>query len=509
MSIRKRVLALAGAGAAALVLGGLGALHSSHTALAGLASTSATGCVNSPSAANIQFATFGAGGPIANPNQLPVAGATTAAGNAALSVTNPTGVITCGTVVQDFNGTDNDGNINTVDGGVFTATVTGPVVILESNGPTFSWNCGATNPPAVLPPAPGGNETCQGGVAALVPPPAPPAAPATPVVSPSQGNTYHVGFQPGTSFGLVGTATPSISTTVVFARFPALGGGAVVSSTAIITVLLPAYVMTLSPSPATIPAALPTSTTAQGSVITAQLYHASTTPCVPISTITGFTTTLICGIGPVNPIVPAGTVALVPGAESGVVTFATSAGIFAAAGASPAGPTVVNPSVGAAQVISVHCGAIPATAPTILIPTIGLTTGLTVTACQTVTATLVGGGAAGTATIVANFVGDFTGATAQAETTVNLAPGPITVPLSTGCNEVITPASLAAGSNGAAVAALATNFSVSSIWVFNNSTHTFQALYFAQAGAPTDISAVGPNQSVFICGTGAGTFRVA
>jgi hypothetical protein len=29
------------------------------------------------------------------------------------------------------------------------------------------------------------------------------------------------------------------------------------------------------------------------------------------------------------------------------------------------------------------------------------------------------------------------------------------------------------------------------------------------AGAPTDISAVGPNQSVFICGTGSGTFRTA
>jgi len=158
----------------------------------------------------------------------------------------------------------------------------------------------------------------------------------------------------------------------------------------------------------------------------------------------------------------------------------------------------------------VHCGALPNTFPTTLIPTPGLLTGVNFSsACQSVTATLVGGGEAGTADVVANFVGDFTGSTTQAAVTVNLTPGPITTTLTTGCNEVITPASLAAGSNGAAVAALATNFNVMSIWVFNNATHTFQALYFSTTGAPTDISAVGPGQSVFVCGTGSGTFRVA
>ena len=35
--------------------------------------------------------------------------------------------------------------------------------------------------------------------------------------------------------------------------------------------------------------------------------------------------------------------------------------------------------------------------------------------------------------------------------------------------------SLAGGSNGAAVVALASGFNVQSIWVFNNATHTFQA----------------------------------
>jgi len=142
------------------------------------------------------------------------------------------------------------------------------------------------------------------------------------------------------------------------------------------------------------------------------------------------------------------------------------------------------------------------------VPTPGLITQLGLTSCQSVTATLVGGGSAGTATVVVNFVGDFTGAQAVQETTVNMTPGPITVALSTGCNEVLTPPNLAFGAGGAAVAALASGFNVSSIWVFNNATHTFQALYFSPAG-PTDIASVGPNQSVFVCGTGAGTFKVS
>jgi hypothetical protein len=47
---------------------------------------------------------------------------------------------------------------------------------------------------------------------------------------------------------------------------------------------------------------------------------------------------------------------------------------------------------------------------------------------------------------------------------------------------------------------------VVSIWMFNNSLHAFQAGYFSTAGAPTDISTVGPNQSLFICVSGAATF---
>jgi hypothetical protein len=81
-----------------------------------------------------------------------------------------------------------------------------------------------------------------------------------------------------------------------------------------------------------------------------------------------------------------------------------------------------------------------------------------------------------------------------------------TVGLSNGCNQVVTPVYLGAGAGGAAVAALASGLNVTSIWVFNNATHTFQALYFAPAG-PADIGSVSGGQSVFVCGTGSGFFR--
>ena len=194
-----------------------------------------------------------------------------------------------------------------------------------------------------------------------------------------------------------------------------------------------------------------------------------------------------------------------PGVEPGVVTFNTSLGIWV--GTSQTGGIITTNT--AAQTVSVQCGNQPATNPLITSPLLGQAFALGLTSCVSVTATLAGGGAAGTAIIVVSYIGDFTGTTAQQTTEVNLVPGPSTVNLSTGCNEVITPPSLAPGSNSAAVLKLVTGFNVSSIWMFSNATHTFLALYFSATGAPTDISAVAGGQSIFICGTGAGTFQVS
>jgi len=497
----KRVLALTGVSAAALLVGGAGLFHTSQPTFALQPTTMAVGCSNTNDPTTISFAAAGAAG-ITSQTQT----GATAAGltPATLSLSTPLAVVLCGVVATDQPTGGVDANPYTIDGGSFTARVNAPGQILESNGLQYSWNCGALGPAAAV------VDSCKG--AATVPVAGPVAA--VTAAQPMPGNTYHVYLAAGSTFGIIGTATPIITTNVTWTPTGLIAGQtAVTSPSAGIGIVAPAYTIVLSANPSTIPANLPTSTSAQGSVITATLYHAATSSVCTVL-IPGAIPTIACsaggGIAGPAALVTGAAAILAPGAESGVVTFATNLGVFASVGAAPAGPSIVNVT-GASQTVSVHCGTIPNTYPTTLIPTPGLVTTLTLNSCTQVSATLVGGGEAGTATVIANFVGDATGAQAlpQGGVTVNLTPGPITVSLSTGCNEVITPAALAGGSNGAAVAALASGFNVQSIWVFNNATHTFQALFFAAAGAPTDISSVGPNQSVFICGTGAGTFRVA
>ncbi|MHB8575868.1 MAG: hypothetical protein ACYDCQ_11130, partial [Dehalococcoidia bacterium] len=112
--------------------------------------------------------------------------------------------------------------------------------------------------------------------------------------------------------------------------------------------------------------------------------------------------------------------------------------------------------------------------------------------------------------VTGTYVADFTGATATAATTVALTASSPTVSLSRGCNEVITGPTTSAAASATVILGLVSPSSVVvSIWQFNNSLHAFQALYFSTAGAPTDISSVGPNQSIFICVSGAATFTVS
>jgi len=481
LTSRKRLVALAAAAAMALLLGGaMHALSSVPAAFAATPTTGAVGCANSSDPTQITFS-IGVGGIINNQNQNTVPG--TAPGTLSMAV--PLGQVLCGVVFQD-----GDANPNQVDSGSITASVNAPAEISESNGTTYSWWCGSASTP--------------NGCASAEP------NKAGTLVNPWAANTFHVGLAPGASFGTIGTATPTITVSATWtgnlgsAPFPTY-----TTPMALIGIVAPSYTLTLSASPATIPAQIPASNAiAAGTVITATLSHAATNSvCVRIST--GSTTT-VCSSGANAPALiganPSSSVAYVQGAESGTINFSTNLGNFFAAGPAPAGPTLSS-TTAAVQSIAVRCGPIPNTPPTTLIPTTGLVTGLGTSSCQTVTATLVGGGASGTATVVANFIGDYTGTTAQSQTTVNLAPGPLTSSLTAGCSELVTPVVLAPGSNGAAVAALASNFTVQSIWVFNNALHGFQALYFPQNGAPTDVAAVGPGQSVFVCGTGSGAVR--
>jgi hypothetical protein len=146
-------------------------------------------------------------------------------------------------------------------------------------------------------------------------------------------------------------------------------------------------------------------------------------------------------------------------------------------------------------------------APLLLIPQLGQNFTFVTNQCTTATASLIGGGNVGPATIVATFVGDFTGATVQGATNVQITPAPALRPLTRGCNEVITPANTPVGASFASIAAQVSPASaVVSIWVFNNALHAFQAGFFSTAGAPTDVASTGPNMSVFICVSGAATF---
>lgn len=524
MSIRKRVLAFAAAGAAALMLGGVVTSHHATRVSAEGATHAAIGCANSTNPLDIAFpATAGV---ITTSNQVTPGPVTPGAVPALLSVTAPNGVVECGAVFEDDAAatTAQDGDPSTVDGGSITYTLTsGVATILESNSSQANVPCGSSTPPsgtvngsAAVPvfaiTAAGGLESCQGGVIAA----------GGGSVSVTPANLVHVALRPGATFGLIGGGSPVITLSANYTRFPSLSGATLTAigtcigaapacptttnfsvgpSTAgtnsiTIGIGVPTYASSLSPNPATISSA----PGAQASTLTMSLYHLATA-CTAVGGVVTLTPQVanglvVCGNG-VNIIQQ-----FVPGAESGVVTFTTSLGVF--------GSTSVAAG-GGQQLYSVHCGAVPATVPTILIPTLGVASTFALSSCPSATASLYGGGNAGTAVVVANFVGDFTGGTTQATTTVQMVVN-ASISLTRGCNEVITGPSVATAPVSGSVSALVSNLvspssNVVSVWMFNNSLHAFQAGFFNVAGAPTDFSTVAPGQSQFICVSGGATFN--
>lgn len=500
MNIGKRVRALAVGGAAALMLAGVATVsqHATHVS-ALLPTQTALGCANANDAgASIQFP-FNTAlvTPLSQTQTNVIAGVTVAP--PLLSITNPTGVVECGMVLVD-----NDGDPTTVDGGTITYNVLGlgavpfgtgnPLgvtigQILESNGPQFSVACGGVVA-----------EGCQGAVLT--------GGPVVFAASPFPSNVIHVGLRQGTTFPLVGGGSPIVQLSATYLRAPSLGGGTVNAPTITIGIAQPAYTMILTNSAGTIPAAAGTGT---GDVITASMFRITAIGCVPVAlgAVGAIQTSAIftvcpaaafAGVGPgfINTPTTGVTAAALNGSEPGVITFVTNSGVFG----NPA-TTASN----AQQTVSVHCGEAATFNPVIFTPIAGNFFNFSFSSCQSVTATLYGGGAAGTATVLANFVGDFTGATAQAATTVILSATSPTVALSRGCNEVITPSNTAANTPIATIVGLVQpNGIVVSVWMFNNSLHAFQAGYFNVAGAPTDFSTVNANQSLFICVSAAGTF---
>ena len=401
------------------------------------------------------------------------------------------------------------GPINTSTAAVFLSTALGtglsaPTISSTLTGAALtvtvvSTTTGVAGGTTTTATAPGGWESCQGAISIEA------------NLSPQQGNVIHVGFRPGATFGVLGNSVlNTVTLTATYNRFPALNtanavGPSTITASTTINIPLPVYLMSLTPVPATISAAVG----GGGSLITATMFRSTLGGCLPIAA-TGVSASgfVVCSAATfaVGGLLPGVTI-FTPGVEPGVITFTTSAGFFSSGTGSGTAATFIG------QVASVQCGAVPGTSPLITFPTnfVGLgvnTPFFALTgACNTAAVTLNGGGAVGVAVVTADFVGDFTGATAFASTSVALSPAAATVALNRGCNEVLTPANLAGNASATAVLALVSPSSVVvSIWQFNNSLHAFQALFFNTAGAPTDISSVGPNQSIFICVSGAATF---
>jgi hypothetical protein len=417
--------------------------------------------------------------------------------------------VPCGAVVTDVNGGP-DGNPLTVPDGTITYTVTGNnlAIITLNNTTVATVQCqGGTTP----------IEGCVGGIVSgttSTTPVLPTTFPAT--VSPNPSNIIFVALNSGVSFALFGAQSPTVVLTATYNEDPTLGN-LTASATTTIGFISPAYQIALAVGTPNIVAGAPGyisttgSTTVGGSTtITATLFHFAGSYCVPLTNYpTGIQVSgtavpfLICGttntLLNTTPGLATTPLFLAPGAEPGTITFTTSLGYFSTV----TGTTTASPYAG--QTVTVQCGSLPAQTPTLLTPLFSIGAGYSLTSCQSVTVTLLGGGSVGTATVIANYIGQLTGSTAQSSTTVNLTPTPASSSLTRGCNEVVINAGN--GLTAAQVLALANPTSnVVSIWQFNNSLHAFQALYFNTTGAPTDISSVGGgSQSVFYCVSGSVT----
>ena len=79
--------------------------------------------------------------------------------------------------------------------------------------------------------------------------------------------------------------------------------------------------------------------------------------------------------------------------------------------------------------------------------------------------------------------------------------------LSPGCNEVVPSLNLGQGIPVPTIVGLVQPAGIIiSIWQYNNPLHAYLALYFSDSAAPTDASAAGPFQSIFICTSNSGIF---
>lgn len=535
MSTKKRLLALAVAGASAVVLGGAFSLagHTTRVSASG-PTTIVVGCANATNGANnpldVEFPTSSVGGPISGGQETAPTAITPATiiqpiNSISLTANGINNLqsgfyLICGAVLQDAaaaavvppalppTNNDQDGNVNTVDQGNVTYVLQnagGRFAILDNLSTTVTKPCAATAPGVTLTLGAGTiqSDQCLGGV---VDPFTSVALGVTGGVTPNPALDVKVGFAAGvplSSFGslngLVGINS-GFALTASYTRDPALTaaltsavapvatniGPSTAQATVALGVIAPTYYLSLTANPTTIAAqpnlnipGVSTPGVAQGgngqsSLITASLFTGATPLSVPLgggAFVTLGTTT-------------------VAGAEPGTVTFVTNNGIFG---------TPSSIAASAQQTVAVACGVLPGSNLVYNPQTFSFGT-FSFNSCISATTNLFGGGAAGTATVVATFVGSVTGQQAQNAVAVAFSPVANTVNLVRGCNEVITPASLAQNTPIATYLGTINSSSVVvSIWQYNNATQSFGALYFSTPGAPVNGSTIGGNQSVFIC----------
>jgi hypothetical protein len=542
LNTKKRLMALAVAGASAVVLGGAFGLSQHATTVHAQGPLAITeGCITGNNSSQIQFPFTLSG---TAPNQTPSYGAQVAPTgltatnintfnfNTIIAGSSNVG-ITCSVLMADAPaatpggapGLDQDNDANSVDQGNVTYTLTGVGGRFALyGGNVFNGNsvvvksCANTTGGVALPSgAPTFTSDACLGQQTTAGTPITAATTGFPItVVPNQSLAVQVNFAPGVALSAFGTlsgiagSNNSFSLLAQYQRDPTLQGqlnaalitnqgpsSASVATT--IQLLPPSYYLGLSANPTTI-AANPTlnnstpgvATTGNGggSTITASLYTVvSGAPFVIGSTGTG-QSVIVAPSGGI--VAPSGAI-LTQGVEPGTVTFVTNNGIFGL-------PSSVQTS--SQQTVSVACGALPGTGLTFNPSTFSFF-GFGFSSCTTASTTLYGGGAAGTATVVATYVGSITGTQAQNAVTVALSAVANTQALARGCDEYITPASLAANTPIATLVGTVTPSSaVVSVWQYNNATQSFNALYFSTPGAPTNGNAVSGGQSVFICVNG-------
>lgn len=554
MSIKKRLAALAVAGASAVVLGGAFGLTQHATNVSASAPTiMVIGCAQGSNPAILQWPTSVAAAAPApstvtqgqiNGPQASVTAVGTVVINQ-LSLTAPSTQLLCGVAMQDslqnagivpplppcalitepgaVNVNDADCDVNTVDqgnvtynlltaNGRFAITSTGVNFAAGGAASTVTLAC-ASSAPGVGVGSVAGTTTaqsdqCQGAIPGAGFVTANPALDitvgfASGVPLSSFGNLTGIqGLNGGFSIQAQYTRTPSLS--AALATVPAatnVGPNTVTTQSQVIGLIAPVYYEGLSANPTTI-AANPTLNNSNpgvastgnggGSTITASMYTVTSGTPFVIGAAGGSSVI----VAPSGGIVTSGGAILTPGSEPGTVTFVTNSGIFSS-------PSTTNTS--AQQTVAVACGVLPGSNLFFNPATFSFGT-FSFSSCTSATATLYGGGAAGTATVVATFVGSITGQQAQNAVNVAFSLASNTQALARGCDEFITPASLAANTPIATLVGTVTPSSaVVSVWQYNNATQSFNALYFSTPGAPVNGNAVGGGQSVFICVSGPAT----